>query len=155
MGTRTFVNERVSFSPTKSISRGLDIPMVLTVVALLVFGLIMLYSASYDFSFNTYGSATYMFIRQVRWLLLGIILTGVLSVFDYHHWRRVVLIAMLVTIVLLIIVSIANEIRLGASRTLYQGSYQPSEVAKLISVIYLSVWLYAKRQFLHDIGFGL
>jgi cell division protein FtsW len=96
-----------------------------------------------------------MFVRQVRWLLLGIILTGVLSVFDYHQWRRIVLIAMLVTIVLLIIVSIANEIRLGASRTLYQGSYQPSEVAKLVSVIYLSVWLYSKRQFLHDIGFGL
>ena len=130
-------------------------PMLLTVVALLVFGLIMLYSASYDFSFNAYGSATYMFVRQVRWLLLGIILTGVLSLFDYHHWRRVVLVAMLVTIVLLIIVSIINEIRLGASRTLYQGSYQPSEVAKLVSVIYLSVWLYSKRQYLHDIGFGL
>ena len=130
-------------------------PIVLTVIALLVFGLIMLYSASYDFSFNAYGSATYMFVRQVRWLLLGVILAGLLSLFDYHHWRRVVLVAMLATIVLLIIVSIINEIRLGASRTLYQGSYQPSEVAKLVSVIYLSVWLYSKRQFLHDIGFGL
>src|SRR5258706_10386376 len=35
------------------------------------------------------------------------------------------------------------------------GSYQPSELAKLIAVIYLSVWLYAKRQSLHDISFGL
>src|SRR5215208_6336068 len=115
MGTRTFVNNRVSLSPAKKLSRGFDMPMLLTVVALLVFGLIMLYSASYDFSFNAYGSATYMFVRQVRWLLLGIIFTGLLSLFDYHHWRRVVLVAMLVTIVLLIIVSIANEIRLGAS----------------------------------------
>jgi cell division protein FtsW len=79
----------------------------------------------------------------------------VLSLFDYHHWRRVIVPTMLVTIALLIAVSIINEIRLGASRTLYQGSYQPSEVAKLVSVIYLSVWLYSKRQFLHDIGFGL
>ena len=29
MGTRTFVNERVSFRPTKTISRGVDIPLVL------------------------------------------------------------------------------------------------------------------------------
>ncbi len=41
------------------------------------------------------------------------------------------------------------------SRTLYEGSYQPSEIAKLVSVIYLSVWLYAKRDFLHDVSLGL
>ena len=155
MGTRTFVNNRVSFSPAKKLSRVIDMPLVLTAVALLVFGLIMLYSASYDFSFNEYGSSTYMFIRQVRWLALGIALAFVLSLFDYHNWRRIVVFAMLATIGLLVAVSIINEIRLGASRTLYQGSYQPSEVAKLVSVIYLSVWLYSKRQFLHDIGFGL
>src|SRR6266542_5173611 len=155
MGTRTFVNNRASYSPAKKLSRTFDMPLLLTVIALLVFGLIMLYSASYDFSFNQYGSSTYMFVRQVRWLALGVVLAFVLSVFDYHHWRRIIVIAMLITIALLVTVSIINEIRLGASRTLYQGSYQPSEVAKLISVIYLSVWLYSKRQFLHDIGFGL
>src|SRR5512138_3551184 len=159
MGTRAFVNNRVSsLTPAKAkknSSRGFDMPLVLTVIALMVFGLIMLYSASYDFSFNQYGSPSYMFLRQIRWLALGVVLALVASLFDYHHWRRVVVLAMLVTIGLLITVSIINEIRLGASRTLYQGSYQPSELAKLISVIYLSVWLYSKRQFLHDIGFGL
>jgi cell division protein FtsW len=35
------------------------------------------------------------------------------------------------------------------------GSYQPSELSKLVAVIYLSVWLYAKRQSLHDVSFGL
>jgi cell division protein FtsW len=129
--------------------------LVLTVVALVVFGLIMLYSASFDFSFNEYGSSSYMFMRQVRWLGLGIILTFVLSYFDYHHWRRLVVFAMLGIIGLLITVLFINEIRLGASRTLYDGSYQPSEVAKLVTVIYLSVWLYAKRQYLHDISLGL
>ena len=133
----------------------MDMPLVLTVVALVVFGLIMLYSASFDFSFNEYGSSTYMFMRQVRWLGLGIVMAFVLSLFDYHHWRRIVVFAMLGTIGLLITVLFINEIRLGASRTLYEGSYQPSEIAKLVSVIYLSVWLYAKRQFLHDIRLGL
>jgi cell division protein FtsW len=155
MGTGTLVRNRTSFSPAKKLARRFDMPLVLAVIALMVFGLIMLYSASYDFSFNQYGSPSYMFVRQIRWLALGAILAFVLSLFDYHHWRRVVVVAMLITIGLLITVSIINEIRLGASRTLYQGSYQPSELAKLISVIYLSVWLYSKRQFLHDIGFGL
>jgi cell division protein FtsW len=145
----------MSFPVSRNWRRGADLPMILVVVALLVFGLIMLYSASFDFSFNEYGSPTHMFNRQVRWLGLGILLAFVFSIFDYHHWRRTVLLAMLGTIGLLITVLIVNEIRLGASRTLVNGSYQPSEIAKLVAIIYLSVWLYAKRQFLHDVTIGL
>jgi cell division protein FtsW len=145
----------VTFSPAKRLARRVDIPLILAVVALTVFGLIMLYSASFDFSFNAFGSPTYMFGRQVKWLCVGILLAYGLSRFDYHHWRNVVVFAMLGTIGLLVTVLFINEIRLGASRTLYEGSYQPSEVAKLISIIYLAVWLYAKRDFLHDISLGL
>jgi len=155
MGTRTFVNDRLKFSFSKNLTRGLDIPLLMTVVALVVFGLIMLYSASFDFSFNEYGSSTYMFLRQVRWLSLGIVVAFILSLFDYHLWRKLVVFAMLGTIGLLVTVLFINEIRLGASRTLFEGSYQPSELAKLVAVIYLSVWLYAKRHSLHDVGFGL
>jgi len=155
MGARTFVNDRLTFSVRRNWVRGADVPLLLTVVALIVFGLIMLYSASFDFSFSEYGSATYMFNRQVKWLGLGILLAGILSIFDYHHWRRMVLLAMLATIGLLVTVLIVNEIRLGASRTLLNGSYQPSELAKLVAVIYLAVWLYAKRQSLHDVAVGL
>ena len=158
MGTRSFVNNRSSFWPFKGYTkraRGTDTLLLLTVIALVVFGLIMLYSASFDFSFNQYGSSAYMFTRQLRWLGLGIILALGLSYFDYHNWRGVAVFAMLGTIMLLVIVLFINEIRLGASRTLFEGSYQPSEIAKLITVIYLAVWLYAKRQYLHDISLGL
>ena len=155
MGARTFVNDRLSFSFSRNWVRGVDVPLALTVIALLVFGLIMLYSASFDFSFSEYGSATYMFNRQLGWLGLGVLFALILSLFDYHHWRKMVLLAMLGTIGLLVTVLVVNEIRLGASRTLLNGSYQPSELAKLMAVIYLSVWLYAKRQFLHDVTVGL
>lgn len=155
MGAGTFVNDRSPLSHSAARRRGVDVPLLLTVVALLVFGLVMLYSASFDFSFKEYGTATHMFSRQVRWLGLGILLAFALSFFDYHRWRKMVLPAMLGVIALLVTVLIVNEIRLGASRTLLNGSYQPSELAKLATVIYLSVWLYAKRQFLHDVTIGL
>ncbi len=155
MGAGTFVNERVMPAVERRRRRGVDVPLLLAVIALVVFGLIMLYSASFDFSFKEYGSATYMFNRQLRWLALGGLAAFVLSLFDYHHWRRMVLPAMLATIGLLVSVLVVNEIRLGASRTLVNGSYQPSELAKLMAVIYLAVWLYAKRQFLHDVTIGL
>lgn len=155
MGAGTFVSERVMPAVERRRRRGVDVPLTLAVIALLVFGLIMLYSASFDFSFKEYGSATYMFNRQLRWMGLGVLIAFALSLFDYHHWRRMVLPAMLATIGLLVTVLVVNEIRLGASRTLVNGSYQPSELAKLMAVIYLAVWLYAKRQFLHDVTIGL
>ena len=155
MGARTFVENGFALLPSRRLARGVDVPLLLTVVALLVFGLVMLYSASFDFSFNEYGSSSYMFSRQVRWLGVGVLGALVLSLFDYHNWRRLVVFAMLGTIGLLVAVLFINEILLGASRTLYEGSYQPSELAKLVAVIYLSVWLYAKRNSLHDISFGL
>ena len=154
MGTGTIVTNRSAFS-ARRLTRGVDMPLVLTVIALIVFGLIMLYSASFDFSFNAYGSSSFMFNRQVRWLGVGILSALLLSLFDYHQWRRLALFAMLATIGLLITVLFINEIRLGASRSLYEGSYQPSEVAKLVALIYIAVWLYAKRQSLHDVSFGL
>jgi len=91
----------------------------------------------------------------MAWTWHRIVTAFLLSRFDYHHWRRMVLLAMLGTIGLLITVLIVNEIRLGASRTLINGSYQPSELAKLMAVVYIAVWLYSKRQFLHDVKIGL
>ena len=155
MGARTFINNRFSLLPNRNYARNVDVPLLLTVVALAVFGLIMLYSASFDFSFNEYGSSSYMFLRQLRWLGVGLLCAYLLSLLDYHQWRRIVVFAMLGTIGLLMAVLFINEIRLGASRTLFEGSYQPSELAKLVAVIYLSVWLYAKRNSLHDVTFGL
>ncbi|NOY98576.1 MAG: cell division protein FtsW [Chloroflexi bacterium] len=133
-----------------------DTPLLLTVIVLVVFGLLMLYSASLDYSLKILGKApTYMFNRQLLWLGLGVVVAFGFSHFDYHRWRRLSVPAMLLTIAALIGVLLINEIRLGATRTFYQGSVQPSELAKLVTVIYLAVWLYAKRDQIHDVQLGL
>jgi cell division protein FtsW len=154
MGTGTFVNER-SFPPNKA--RSFDMPLLVTLVALVVFGLVMLFSASWDFSFAAYnGDPMHMFNRQLTWLGLGTIGAVILAFFDYHYWRKFVVPAMAVTILLLVIVLLTSEIHLGAKRNLCaEGSCQPSEIAKLVSILYLSVWLYSKREHLHDISLGL
>jgi cell division protein FtsW len=157
MGARAFVNEIPSTEaqPARTLSRGLDMPLLVIITALLIFGLVMMFSASWDYSLLAYGSSMYMFEHQLMWLGFGLAAAFVLSRLDYHHWRRLILPAMGLTILLLAIVLFINEIRLGAKRSLFQGSYQPSELAKLVTIIYLSVWLYAKRQMLHDISLGL
>ena len=158
MGAGTFVSERPfveAKSQAKKPGRGLDLPLIVAIIALLIFGLVMMFSASWDYSLLQYGSPMHMFQRQLMWLGIGLVALLALSLIDYHQWRRFIVPAMALTILLLIAVLLMNEIRLGAKRALYEGSYQPSEMAKLVTIIYLSVWLYAKRQMLHDVTLGL
>lgn len=82
-------------------------------------------------------------------------MASALSHLDYHYWRKLSVLLMLGTIIALVSVLFIQELRLGAVRTFYNGSIQPSELAKLVIVIYLTVWLYAKREQLHDIKLGL
>lgn len=131
-------------------------PLLVAVVALIVFGLVMLYSASWDFSRAAYdGDAMYMFNRQLMWLGLGMVIAVFLSFFDYHRWRKLVLPAMMFTVLMLLIVLLMSEIRFNAKRAILAGSVQPSELAKLVSILYLAVWLYSKRELLKDISLGL
>ncbi len=157
MGAQAFVTERPTVEPlpAKKPGRNLDLPLVVTVIALVIFGLVMMFSSSWDYSLLEYGSPMYMFEHQVMWLGVGLTAAFLLSLFDYHHWRKFIIPAMGLTILLLGAVLFMNEILLGAKRSLYQGSYQPSELSKVVTILYLSVWLYAKRELLHDITLGL
>jgi cell division protein FtsW len=132
-----------------------DAPLLLVVITLVIFGMIMVYSASYDFSLRNNGDSNFIFSRQMLWLALGLGCALFLTYLDYHHWRRFAVPAMIVTIVMLLGVLFVNEIRNNAARTLYEGSIQPSELAKLVTVIYLAIWLYARRDQLSELGFGL
>jgi cell division protein FtsW len=158
MGAEAFLSEQTLTEDPGERSaarRGVDLPMLVVVIALLVFGLAMMFSASWDYSLQQYGSPIYMFERQLTWLAVGLAIAGLLTTFDYHNWRKLVVPALGLTILLLIAVLLVNEILLGARRYLYQGSFQPSEMAKIVTILYLSVWLYSKRQFLHDVTLGL
>lgn len=155
MGAGTFVKGALP-QRTPRFSRGFDMPLLVAVVALIVFGLVMLYSASWDFSRAAYdGDAMYMFNRQLMWLGLGMVIAVFLSFFDYHRWRKLVLPAMMFTVLMLLIVLLMSEIRFNAKRAILAGSVQPSELAKLVSILYLAVWLYSKRELLKDISLGL
>lgn len=139
----------------RTVTLGIDVPLLLVIATLMIFGSLMVYSASWDYSFLIFGSPTYIFSRQVLWMLLGAGVAALLSFMDYHWWRRLAVPAMGLTIISLVVVLFLSDIRHGAVRTLMDGSIQPSELAKLVTVIYLAVWLYAKQDQLSDVSFGL
>ncbi|UCH60180.1 MAG: FtsW/RodA/SpoVE family cell cycle protein, partial [Anaerolineales bacterium] len=142
-------------SRRRSVQLGIDVPLLLITTTLMVFGLLMVYSASWDYSFQLYGSASQIFVRQLLWLLLAVAVAVLLAFLDYHIWIRLAVPAMGITILMLVAVLIVGDVRNNAVRTLLSGSVQPSELAKIITVIYLSIWLYAKRDQLGNINFGM
>lgn len=163
MGTRVFRDTAVGVEPshqppapaTRKLGGSIDLPLLLVMIAILIFGLLMVFSASWDFSLAVYGEPMRMFNRQVLWLALGLVIAYALSRIDYHNWRTLSVPLMLGTIGLLAAVLFVNEMRLGAVRTLLGGSIQPSELAKVVTIIYLAVWMHSKREQMHDIQWGL
>ncbi|HJW90117.1 MAG TPA: putative peptidoglycan glycosyltransferase FtsW [Anaerolineales bacterium] len=145
-----------STSPRRSVNLGIDVPLLLTVITLIVFGLLMVYSASSDYSMMVLGEApTFMFTRQLMWLSLGIVTAIVLTWLDYHRWQKLAIPVMIVAILALVGVLFVNEVINNATRTILGGSGQPSELGKLVIIIYLAVWLYAKRDQLSVVSFGI
>lgn len=163
MGTRIFRDTAVGINPpvssaspsVRKIGGNVDVPLVLVMIAILTFGLIMVFSASWDFSLVVYGDPLRMFVRQIMWLALGLGLAYVCSRIDYHAWRKIILPIMLITAALLIVVLAVSDSRFGAIRTILGGSIQPSELAKVVTVVYLAVWMNSKRDQLHDIQWGV
>jgi cell division protein FtsW len=135
---------------------GVDVWLILSAFTLLIFGLLMVYSASTDFSMVVLGEAPgYLFQRQLVFAIGGVILAGILTLIDYHVYKKFAVPIIIVTIISLASVLVVNEVRNNAVRTIYQGSIQPSEAAKLAVVIYLAIWLYTHREQLGSVSFGL
>src|SRR4030043_2322805 len=132
-----------------------DVPLLLVVISLILFGILMVYSASADYSYQVYGSPAYIFMRQLRWLGLGSLVMIFLAWMDYHWWKKFALPLMGFSIFLLVAVLIVQDTRLGSVRSLFRGSIQPSELAKFGIVIYLSIWLHNRRDMLRNIYLAL
>ncbi len=139
-------------------SVGVDLYLVLVVGMLCAVGLLMVYSASIDVSYQVTGKAdstTYFFVRQARSMLIGVIVATVLARLDYHLWRRLAVPMMLGVILLLVAVLRFGNIRFEAQRTLIEGSFQPGELAKFTVVVYMAAWLAAKRARLRNVFYGI
>ena len=131
-------------------SLSFDVGLLLIVASLLVIGLLMVYSASWDVSMTISDSQNSIFLRQVLWVVLGVIGATVLSYFDYHRYRKLVVPMIFIVILMLLAVLVIREVRYNSARSLFEGSIQPAEFAKLVSILYLSVWLTNKKDMLKD-----
>jgi len=112
--------------------------LLTTATVLLLYGLVMAYSASTAKAYFAYGSSWYMIERQAFFAALGVVAMLVLSRIDYVMWRRAAVplwIFALVSLVAVLIPGVGSQIN-GARRWIIVAgfSYSPSELAKMACV---------------------
>ncbi len=133
----------------------LDYTLLVTIAALVGYGLVMVFSASYAFAYVNTGKALYFFSQQLLWTALGIAALLIMLSIDYQFWREWALPILAVTLILLAVLLIFGAAKYGAKRQYFDGSVQPSEIAKIAIVIYIAAWLSSKGKELRHISLGL
>lgn len=134
----------------------LDKPMLAVVLLLLAIGSLMVFSSTWDWSNNTYGTATGFFVEEhLRNVVLSVTALLIFAAIDYRFWKRFAFWLLLLTIVLLVAVRLFGEVRFGAQRSFSGGRFQPGELAEFATVLYMAAWLGSKNAKVDSLFFGL
>lgn len=107
-------------------------------LALLGLGLLMILSSSSAVAYSRTGDIYFYFKRQLWGVFLGLFALYIFSRIDYLWWKRLSLLTILFSQILLGLVLIFGKTAGGAQRWLGYGSlqFQPSEFAKLAILIF-------------------
>ena len=115
-----------------------DLPMLICLSAILIFGLAMIYSTSSYRAMDLYGDDIYFFKRQTVYMLTAVLLMRGVSGMDhtfFFRYSKLILISSLLLQILVLVIGTASH---GSSRWIYIGpiGFQPSEYAKLAITVY-------------------
>lgn len=113
--------------------------------SLVVFGCLMVYSASYYTAGVRYGNEYFFLLKQLLGVMLGIFAMIFFTFFDYHILKKFRYIILAVCIVLLILVFVPGfgVQSYGANRwvNFFGISIQPSEITKFALILFLASYL--------------
>lgn len=141
---QAILTERIDSPP-----RRIDPIMAAILFVMVVIGLGMLWSASWFRAQQLYGEPTRFLMRQVLWVLVGLIAMTIALYTPLELLRRFLPFLVLATIVITILTFIpgVSARYMGARRwiVLFNVSFQPSELVKLTLVLYLA-HIFSRRQ---------
>jgi len=124
------------------------------VVALVLFGALMVFSASAVMAADKYNSANYFLLRQLAWAVVGMIAAVVLMNTDYRRLAcpLVVFPAVALEFILLVLVLFMDRSH-NTHRWFHLGmaSFQPSELAKIVLTLFLAFFLSLRKGEVNDV----
>lgn len=127
-----------------------DMILLIVIGLILLFGLIMLSSASVAVGLSRFGDGGAYIKRQLVALVIGLVGGYYCYRTDYHKWQNRSFVFFIFSLILLLLVffPIIGAGEKGAQRWLdfYFLRFQPSELAKLSLILYLSAWFSERGQ---------
>lgn len=135
-----------------------DYVMLGTAAVILIFGLIMLSSATSVYSYNKYGDNYYLFKHQLFGVVLGLFCFWFFSFIDYHIWKKSAPALLFMSIALLLLVFIPGLAGgWGTAKSwisVFGFSLQPSEFVKIFFLLYLAAWVDSRERIIQDFKHG-
>jgi cell division protein FtsW len=135
----------------------IDLYIFLSVLALMMFSVGVVYSASVSISGIRHGGdSEFLFRTHTIRVIMGIGALFLGMFIDYHTYKSVSKYLLLIALAMLAYTLIGGAVVKGAQRWIAFGPirFQPSEFAKFALVIHLSVLLEAKQRYVHDFRNG-
>lgn len=127
----------------KNKMKNIDYSMLCAILVLLFIGIIMVYSSSSYYALYEHESnnTDFFFIKQIIWSFFGIVGMFITMGIDYHSYKKYTSTFVAGTIFLLVIVLFVGADINGARRWIRLGflSFQPSELAKYVVILYLAM----------------
>ncbi len=140
----------------------LDGVLLGTVIALLVIGLLMMFSASYPAAIGDGHKGTFYAIKQMGFAGIGLGLMFILSIVDYHIFEKLWIsgTAFAVSLLLLILVlipGIGSDQGTFARRWIAVGgmTFQPSEMMKIAIVLFFSMLIVRNGHRMQTFMYGI
>ena len=118
---------------------GVDFPLVLVTLGLMVFGVVMVFSASYYWSMDQYGKPYSYLIRDAAWVIIGTLCMFVFSYIDYKLYKQYYKIILIVSVVLLLLLFTPLGVTVkGATRwlDLKVTTLMPGEISKIAAILF-------------------
>ena len=133
-------------NPIGPVKGSVDVPFLLITAALVLFGCVMIYSASFVFAQKHHATSTYFVVRHVIFLMMAVAFTFVVVRYcTPRFWYDFSYIFYGISIILLLLVltPLGTDLNSGARRwiDLKVITLQPSELAKLALVLTLARFL--------------
>lgn len=128
----------------------LELRLWIILLLLMAVGILMIYSSSAAFGLKRFSDPTYYMKRQLLWFFLGICSMVVISCIPYRLYRKLLplmFIGIFAGLIAVLIPGIGVKVN-NAQRWLQIGSFsfQPAEYAKVVWILYLSVYLSKKEE---------
>ena len=140
-------------------SKKYDKLLLLAVIAIIIFGIIMIYSASSIWAEYKYQDPFKFVKAQSAFFLLGLLCIFIISKLDINILYKKANLILLICFILLVLVLIPGigSIRNGSRSWFGIGSLgiQPSEFAKLGLIIYVAKYLANNRKIIKDVKKGV